>query len=338
MPEPSAVGPRNSPGACAGTGCLGAGPRPGSGPQGWESPTPPSASWCTPTGSGSWPPTRSPQRRCWRCWPTTSGSWTSAGRSRRPGPRSASVASGRRSRSCSSSASTTTSWAPRGRTFWPTTTWPTAASGSWCRCGWRWGRPLCTGSGPSGASRMGRFAAAAGPRGRTNDLEVLAQRPTTRASVLAIPLVVPVGMRVLFPMLACRLGARRGYLAGFAVYWAGCYLVPLALLGRHRIVALLREPADPLPRPGWLAAAALLVPPLGAAGTELLPALGHADPVLAGTAGALAAVNATGEELLWRAHRPPASAQARRSAAGRTRPAGHPCVPTARSGSAGLRG
>ena len=148
----------------------------------------------------------------------------------------------------------------------------------------------------------------------------------------------PVGMRVLFPMLARRLGARRGYLAGFAVYWAGCYLVPLALLGRHRIVALLREPADPLPRPGWLAAAALLVPPLGAAGTELLPALGHADPVLAGTAGALAAVNATGEELLWRAHRPPASAQARRSAAGRTRPAGHPCVPTARSGSAGLRG
>jgi membrane protease YdiL (CAAX protease family) len=147
---------------------------------------------------------------------------------------------------------------------------------------------------------MGRFAAAAGPRGRTKDLEALAQRPTTRASVLAIPLVVPVGMRVLFPMLARRLGARRGYLAGFAVYWAGCYLVPLALLGRHRIVALLREPADPLPRPGWLAAAALLVPPLGAAGTELLPALGQADPVLAGTAGALAAVNATGEELLWR--------------------------------------
>ena len=137
---------------------------------------------------------------------------------------------------------------------------------------------------------MGRFAAAAGPRGRTKDLEALAQRPTTRASVLAIPLVVPVGMRVLFPMLARRLGARRGYLAGFAVYWAGCYLVPLALLGRHRIVALLREPADPLPRPGWLAAAALLVPPLGAAGTELLPALGQADPVLAGTAGALVGI------------------------------------------------
>ena len=47
-------------------------------------------------------------------------------------------------------------------------------------------------------------------------------------------------------------------------------------------VALLREPADPLPRPGWLAAAALLVPPLGAAGTELLPALPDETRVLSG--------------------------------------------------------
>jgi fucose permease len=40
-------------------------------------------------------------------------------------------------------------------------------------------------------------------------------------------------MRLLFPALARRLGTRRGYLTGFAVYWAGCYLLTFGLLGRH---------------------------------------------------------------------------------------------------------
>ena len=147
---------------------------------------------------------------------------------------------------------------------------------------------------------MARPVAAAGPCGWVERLDARAQRRTAPTLTLAIPLVVPAGMRVLFPMLARRLGARRGYLAGFAAYWAGCYLIPLTLLGRRRIWALLREPPGPLPRPRWLGALALLVPPLGAVGTELLPALRGADPALVATAGAMAAVNATGEELLWR--------------------------------------
>jgi Type II CAAX prenyl endopeptidase Rce1-like len=143
-------------------------------------------------------------------------------------------------------------------------------------------------------------AAIGGPRGRIEELETRPPRRTTRAVTLAIPLVVPAGMRALFPMLARRLGARRGYLAGFGVYWAGCYLVPVALLGRRRIWALLGKTPESLPRPRWLGTLALLVPPLGAVGTELLPALRGADPTLFATAGAVAAVNATGEELLWR--------------------------------------
>jgi hypothetical protein len=147
---------------------------------------------------------------------------------------------------------------------------------------------------------MIRSAAAASPGGRVGRLEAKPQRRTAQALTLLIPLAVPVGMRMLFPLLARRLGARRGYLTGFAVYWAGCYLVPLALLGRRRVWALLREPPGRLPRPRWLGALALLIPPLGAAGTELLPALRRADPALVATAAAVAAVNATGEELLWR--------------------------------------
>ena len=143
-------------------------------------------------------------------------------------------------------------------------------------------------------------AAVGRPRGPTEELETRAPRRTGRALALAIPVVVPAGMRVLFPLLVRRLGARRGYLAGFGVYWAGCYLVPAALLGRRRVWALLGKTPESLPRPRWLGALALAVPPLGAVGTELLPALREADPALVATAGAVAAVNATGEELLWR--------------------------------------
>jgi hypothetical protein len=88
------------------------------------------------------------------------------------------------------------------------------------------------------------------------------------AIAAAVPVLVPVGMRVLVPLLARRLGRRRGHLAGFAVYWAACYRLPLGLLGPHRVRAL-RHPAGPLPHPRRLAVTALLVPPPGAIGTEL---------------------------------------------------------------------
>jgi hypothetical protein len=139
-----------------------------------------------------------------------------------------------------------------------------------------------------------------GPRGPSIDLKVSTRWPGAEAVTLAIPLVVPVGTRALFGVLTRRLGVRRGYLAGFACYWAGCYLLPPALVGRRRVQALLREPAGPLPGPRWLAAVALLVPPVGAAATQLLPGLGQADAAQLATAGALATLNATGEELLWR--------------------------------------
>jgi membrane protease YdiL (CAAX protease family) len=122
-----------------------------------------------------------------------------------------------------------------------------------------------------------------------------------RAAALALPVAVPVAMRVIFPALASRLGQRRGYLAGFGVYWATCVAVPLATLGRRRSVALMRRPA-PLPRRARGGAAiALLVPPLGGFATELVPELRRAERPLVAAAVAIATVNATAEELLWRA-------------------------------------
>lgn len=125
------------------------------------------------------------------------------------------------------------------------------------------------------------------------------RRRVTRTLVPAVPVVVPLTMRLLFPALARRLGTRRGYLAGFGLYWAGCYLLTIGLLGRHQVQALVRHPARPLPSPRWLPTAALLVPPLGAASTELLPQLRTADPAVLAAAATIASVNAAAEELLW---------------------------------------
>jgi Type II CAAX prenyl endopeptidase Rce1-like len=125
------------------------------------------------------------------------------------------------------------------------------------------------------------------------------RRRVTRALVTMVPVVVPLTMRLLFPALARRLGSRRGYLAGFGLYWAGCYSLAIGVLGRRRVQALVRHPARPLPSPRWLPAAALLLPPLGATGIELLPQLRSADPVVLATATTVASVNAAAEELLW---------------------------------------
>src|SRR4029453_2236023 len=135
--------------------------------------------------------------------------------------------------------------------------------------------------------------AASNPR-RRGSVQALIPGRGVRALVTAVPVVVPVGMRALFPVLARRLGPRRGHLTGFAVYWTVCYLLPLGLLGRTRIRALPRQPARPLPSPRWLAAAALLVPPLGAAGSELAPELGNPDPAGVAPAATRAGFNTPG--------------------------------------------
>jgi len=140
------------------------------------------------------------------------------------------------------------------------------------------------------ATQSGTRTATSAPPGR---------RQVTRTLVTTVPVVVPLTMRLLFPALVRRLGARRGYLAGFAVYWAGCYLLTIGLLGRRRVQALVRHPTRPLPSPRWLPAAALLLPPLGATGIELLPQLRSADPAVLATAVTVASVNAAAEELLW---------------------------------------
>jgi membrane protease YdiL (CAAX protease family) len=123
------------------------------------------------------------------------------------------------------------------------------------------------------------------------------RRERRRRALLAVPVLVPVSMAGAFPVLQRLLGPRRGYNAGFALYWVGwCLGFPLWVVGPRRLVRLLRDGA----RPSAADLALLAVPVVGAAATELAPMRRAVDPKVAVVMVATAAVNAVGEELLWR--------------------------------------
>jgi len=153
------------------------------------------------------------------------------------------------------------------------------------------------GPGDWSATRMSATTTQAGAAWqwiRPGEVQRLERR---RRALLAVPIVVPVSMAGAFAVLERPLGPRRGYNAGFALYWVGwCLGFPLWVLGPRRLLRLLREgtrlsPAD---------LALLAVPVAGAAATELAPNRQAIDPKVAAVMVATAAVNAVGEELLWR--------------------------------------
>ena len=125
-----------------------------------------------------------------------------------------------------------------------------------------------------------------------------AGRPSARRLVVLLtPVAVPVSMAAVFRALGRRLPPRSAYNVGFAVYWAGwCVGVPVAVLGPRRALRVLTSGR----RPTSGETVALLLPVLGGAFSEFLPRRQLVDRrVLAMMIGS-AAVNAVGEELLWR--------------------------------------
>lgn len=114
---------------------------------------------------------------------------------------------------------------------------------------------------------------------------------------LSAPVAVPLTMSAVFPLLRRRLGPRRAYNTGFVIYWLGwCAAFPLWALGPRGVVRVLGNG-----RPPGAANVALTALPLaGAAATELLPNRRLVDRQVAGVMIGTAAINAVGEELLWR--------------------------------------
>jgi hypothetical protein len=113
----------------------------------------------------------------------------------------------------------------------------------------------------------------------------------------ALPVLVPTSMVMVFTGLRSRMAPHRAYNAGFAVYWAGwCFAVPLVVLGPCRAARLVLagRPARPTE------AALMAFPVMGASLTALWPNRRRVDVPLAAVMVGVAAVNAVGEELLWR--------------------------------------
>jgi uncharacterized protein len=94
---------------------------------------------------------------------------------------------------------------------------------------------------------------------------------------------------------------KTGYLAGFIFYWVlWSLLLPLWLLGWDGLRDLFSDVRPRLGKPGWLGALLLFLPIAGAASTVFVVKLPLVTlPILLGSA-ALALVNGTLEEVLWR--------------------------------------
>lgn len=115
-----------------------------------------------------------------------------------------------------------------------------------------------------------------------------------------MPAAVPAVMLPVFRYTVRRFGNRRGYQAAFAAYWAMCWSLAATIAGRHRLVEILREASGPARQPHTLLWLILLIPPVGAIATELVPNARKAGPGAAFAAVGIGVTNALAEEVLWR--------------------------------------
>lgn len=124
---------------------------------------------------------------------------------------------------------------------------------------------------------------------------------TTQAALLALPPLLLASTTLAYRSGATRLGAKRGYGAGFLFYWSVWgLLVPLSVLGPQGLRAVFREARPPLGRRPWLGAACLVLPPLLGFSYAFPRQLPRATARSVALSAGLALVNATTEELLWR--------------------------------------
>jgi len=115
-----------------------------------------------------------------------------------------------------------------------------------------------------------------------------------------LPVAMPLAMRAVFSATTRRYGPERGYQAGFAIYWASCWVLAAAVIGRRDLVKLWAAPEQALPVPRALGAAALAVPPLGGLATQWVPYARASGFRTVALAAGLGTTNALAEEAFWR--------------------------------------
>ena len=120
-----------------------------------------------------------------------------------------------------------------------------------------------------------------------------------RYVAVSLPAVMPVAMKAVFQATTRRYGPRRGYQAGFAIYWASCWAAA-ALVGPRRLRQLWQVPEPVLPAPLALSTAVLLAPPLGGLATQWVPHARASGPVAVAVTAGVGTTNALAEEVFWR--------------------------------------
>ena len=121
-----------------------------------------------------------------------------------------------------------------------------------------------------------------------------------RAVAVVLPIALPIAMTGTFRVARDRLGERRGYAAGFALYWATCGVVGIWLTRRGGLARLAAPPRSRFGRPAALGLGLLAWPPVGAIATRLVPEIRRASRRDIATIELIAVANAALEELLWR--------------------------------------
>ena len=119
--------------------------------------------------------------------------------------------------------------------------------------------------------------------------------------LLVVPLAVLISMLLVFALFAKLFGTKAGYLAAFIFYWLiWCLIFPLWILGGEGLRHLFRRVTEPLGKPALLGFILLVLPPLLAGTTAFRVNVVRADLAIFLVSLALALVNGTLEEILWR--------------------------------------
>lgn len=122
-----------------------------------------------------------------------------------------------------------------------------------------------------------------------------------RLAALALPPILLATTYLAYQAATATLGERTGYLAAFGFYWlVWCLAVPVWLIGVDGIGQVFADRRPRLPDRRWFALVILAIPPLGGFATQFLPNIGALDIAVVTVVVAVALVNATLEELLWR--------------------------------------
>lgn len=119
--------------------------------------------------------------------------------------------------------------------------------------------------------------------------------------LIMAPLLLLLTTYLVFSIAVKLVGLKPGYLIGFLFYWiAWCLVFPLWLLGKEAFFSMFRKVANPLGRPKWLGAIFLFALPLFTLVYALPMQLPKATFLIIVLSLAIAIVNATCEEILWR--------------------------------------